>query len=313
MYPFVDGHCDTITRLADRRAELLQNDGQIDLGRLWQSGCALQVFAVWLDPYYYASPLRQTLKYLDYYFGQLEENRLEMGHVNTKADLDRHLRAGKVSTLLSLEGGEALEGELGVLRMLFQLGVRGLTLTWNNRNQLGEPASHGASAGGLTEFGKAVVREMNRLGMLVDVSHLSEAGFWDVARLAKAPFIASHSNAKAICPSGRNLTDDQIRAVADSGGVIGLNLYSSFLTQDGPADSSHLLRHAAHILEVGGEDVLGFGCDFDGIDTPPTDVPDVAALPQVFAQMEAEFGKEVTEKMTHKNFLRVLGAVLPEA
>lgn len=311
MFPFIDAHCDTMTRIADRKQFLSTNDGQVDMHRLWKSGCALQFFALWLDPYHYAHPLRQTLNYIDSYYMQIADNRDQIAHVNSRADLEANLKEGKTSALLTLEGGEALEGDMAVLHSLYRLGVRGITLTWNNRNCLGHPSAHGADAGPLTEFGREVVREMNRLGMVVDVSHLSDKGFWDVLMTSDRPVIASHSNARALCPHSRNLLDEQIKALADCGGVMGLNLYRNFLTTANEATMDDVVRHAEHILNVGGENVLGMGCDFDGIEAAPVGLEDVSKIPALFARFQQEFGERIAMKIAYDNFLRVLGNILP--
>lgn len=190
--------------------------------------------------------------------------------------------------------------------------MRALTLTWNHRNALADGAGENATGGGLTKFGKEVVREMERLGMLVDVSHLSDAGFWDVEKLAKKPFIASHSNARAVCAVQRNLTDDQLRAIAAKGGVVGLNFYPNFLAKGEKAGIEDILRHTLHMLDIMGEDHIGFGSDWDGIDNTPHDLLHLGEMPQLLARMEAELGKDILEKIREKNFLRILREVLPQ-
>ncbi len=226
MKSFVDAHCDTIVKLCGRGEELLEAPCmQLDLKRLEAFPRAVQFFAVWLDPVYYPIAMRQTMKYIAFYYKQLEKNAESIRHINTFADIIRNKEQGRHSAVLSLEGGEALEGELSALEIYHRLGVRAITLTWNHRNALADGAAENVTGGGLTRFGRDVLREMEQLNMLVDVSHLSDAGFWDVERLAQKPFIASHSNARAVCPHARNLTDDMLRALAAKGGVAGLNFY----------------------------------------------------------------------------------------
>lgn len=306
MKSFIDAHCDTIVKLANRGGELAQaEDMHLDLKRLKAFPGSLQFFAIWLDSQYYAMPMRRTMKYIDFYHTQMEKNKDTIRHIHTFADILENKRNQRLSSLLSLEGGEALEGEISALHIYYRLGVRAMTLTWSHRNALADGAAENATGGGLTKFGKEVVLEMEALGMVVDVSHLADAGFWDVEKLAKKPFIASHSNARAICPSQRNLTDDQLRALAAKGGVVGLNFYPAFL-REGDAGIDDVLRHTDHMLKIMGEDHIGFGSDWDGIDTTPKNLSHVGDMSRLLEKMEQEFGGDVMEKIREGNFLRVL-------
>lgn len=307
MKGFVDAHCDTIVKLCGRGEGLKEcPEMQLDLKRLEDYPGSVQFFAVWLDLVYYAIPMRQTMQYIAYYYRQMEENAESIRHINTFADILRNKEQGLHSAVLSLEGGEALEGELSALEIYHRLGVRAVTLTWNHRNALADGAAENATGGGLTRFGREAVREMERLGMLVDISHISDAGFWDVEKLAQKPFIASHSNARAICPHPRNLTDDMLRALAAKGGVAGLNFYPVFLREGGRAGLEDIIRHAAHMLDVAGEDHIGLGSDWDGIETTPEGLRHAGDMAALFGRMEQEFGFEITEKIREGNFLRVL-------
>lgn len=307
---FADGHCDTIVKLFHRGEKLRRNKNHLDLERMFRYEGAVQVFALWLDPMYYPIALRQTLQYLDFYQEQIAGNADLIGHVNTYEDILENQKNGKLSALLSLEGGEALEGEIAVLRLFYQLGVRMVGLTWNHRNALADGVRDRETGGGLTAFGKNVVKEMNRLGMIVDVSHLSDRGFYDVADIAEAPFIASHSNSRTICDVPRNLTDEQLRLLAVCGGVVGMNYYPVFLSKEKTSAIDDLIRHISHILDVAGEDCIGLGSDFDGIGTTPTDLRCVEDLELFFYRLRQEFGKDVEEKIREKNFHRVFQEIL---
>lgn len=310
MRSMVDAHCDTIVKLMDKQEDLLQNKGHIDLKRLEMFGTPVQFFAVWLNPSFYPISLRKTLEYIDFYYEQLEKNKKRIRHVLSYDDILKNKEDGLLSGLLSLEGGEALEGELSSLRMLYRLGVRAMTLTWNHRNALADGAAERATGGGLTLFGKAVVKEMNRLGMVVDVSHLSEAGFWDVEEIAEAPYIASHSNARGVCDAPRNLSDEQILALAKRGGVLGINLYPAFLTSHKEAAIKDILAHISYIISLAGEDCIGLGCDFDGVDKLPQGIEGVLQIKDVMQAIENEFGEEIADKIAEKNYLRVLKTIL---
>lgn len=309
MRSFVDAHCDTIVKLCDDQGELFKNEKHLDVCRLLQFQEPVQFFAVWLHPKYYEKPLEQTIKYLDFYEEQMKKNHDYISHADTFMQILDNKKNGKISAVLTLEGGEALEGQISALEMFYKRGVRGMTLTWNHRNLLADGVSQGINARGLTDFGKEVLCEMEKLGMLVDVSHLAEVGFRDVYRRAKKPFIASHSNARSICSAPRNLTDDQLRAVAATGGVVGLNFYTPFLSQEKIVGIDHILRHTAHMLQVMGEDYIALGSDFDGIDQMPAELENILGLEKLFMAFEKEFGAEVADKIMEKNMLRVLEEV----
>ncbi len=310
MIRFVDGHCDTIVKVLDYGENLLENQRHIDIKRLKECGSPLQFFAIWLDPRYYPISLRKTIQYIDFFNSQLEKNKEYLAPVYCYADIEKNQILGKISALLSIEGGEALEGDISVLRILYRLGVRAMTLTWNYRNALADGVLENQTGGGLTRFGKTVVEEMNILGMIVDISHISEKGFWDVEKIAECPYIASHSNAKAVCPAPRNLTDDQIKAIARRGGVIGLNMYPPFLSATGHANMEDVLKHIDYIIELVGDDYIGLGCDFDGIDETPSDIRHVSDIQSLMSVIEKRYGADTMEKIAERNFLRVLKKIL---
>lgn len=312
MNAFVDAHCDTITTLMRNGEELLENKGHLDLKRMKSYGAPVQVFAIWLEPIFYSSALHQTVKAIDFYYDQIEKNNTLIGHCNSFSDIRKNKMENRISSILSLEGGEALEGDLSMVRIFYQLGVRGITLTWNHRNQLADGVAETETKGGLTQFGKEVIREMNRLGMLVDVSHLSDGGFWDVVKETKAPFIASHSNSRAICNHPRNLTEEQMKAIGEKGGVIGLNFYSPFLSHSVPADLESCLSHLSYMTRKAGTDAVGLGGDFDGMDQPPVGLEEVSGMEVFFDRIRKRFGTETAEKIISKNFLRVFQEVLQE-
>lgn len=310
MRSYGDGHCDTIVRLFNESKELFANDGHIDIERLRTFRAPLQFFAIWLEPKYYPISMRQTMKYIEFYYKQIEKNSETIGHVNCFSDLLQNIEKNRISALLSIEGGEALEGEISALHTYYRLGVRSMTLTWNHRNQLADGVGERYTGGGLTKFGRDVVLEMELLGMIVDVSHLSETGFWEVDKITTKPFIASHSNARSICDVPRNLTDNQMCAIAERGGVIGLNLYPPFLSSEKQAHMEDILRHIYHMISVVGEDSIALGSDFDGIDCCPNEIYDVKDVELLFGKVEKEFGTDVAEKFSSKNLLRVLKEVI---
>lgn len=310
MVGYADGHCDTIVRLWEKNQELFSNDGHIDIVRLNKFSAPLQFFAIWLDSKYHPISMRQAMKYIEFYYSQLQKNSRVIGHINSFTDVIKNRLENKISALLALEGGEALEGEISAIHTYYRLGVRSITLTWNHRNRLADGVAEEESRGGLTRFGRQVIEEMEELGMLVDVSHLSESGFSDVVKFAKKPFIASHSNARAICDVPRNLKDNQLLKIAEKGGVVGLNLYSPFIVKYGQGEIDDILSHIQHMLSVMGEDFIALGTDFDGIHSTPKEISGVQDMDLLFISIENEFGKVVAEKIFSENLLRVLKEVL---
>lgn len=335
----VDMHCDTISELADRGEKLWENSGQLDLKRMRQSGYLLQNFALFVD-IGKSKPRERLQELYKVYCNEMLKNEDWISPVYCYDDILRNEAAGKMSALLTVEEGAVCEGRLLRLRELYAMGVRMLTLTWNYLNELGRPATcrkpgigrigiplmggygflqTGDPASldkdkGLTEIGREFVEEMERLGMIPDVSHLSDEGFYDVLANTEKPFVASHSNARSICSSQRNLTDDMIRKLAERGGCIGLNFYDKFLI-DGGSNSKELLleatiRHTRHIVNVGGVGVLGLGSDFDGIPVNAA-LPGAEAMPVLWdALKKTGFSENELDGIFWKNVLRVYREVL---
>ena len=220
-----------------------------------------------------------------------------------------------LSAILHFEGAEAIDTDLNALHVYYAAGLRSLGIVWSRHNAFGYGVPFKYPAGpdigpGLTDAGRRLVAECNALGIMVDLSHLNEAGFWDVAALTSAPLIATHSNAHALCPSPRNLTDKQLDALAESGGVVGLNYHVGFLRADGRSDQetslSEIVRHATYIADRIGVEHLALGSDFDGAKMP-TDLKDVAGLTRLTAALrEAGFSDDDLMKITHRNWIRVL-------
>ncbi len=309
---FVDAHCDTITTIMKKGGALKSNTGHIDLDRLKKYDSFVQFFAAFIAPdQAKMGALRRTLDIIDKLYREIEINKNDIMLCRNYNDIINALNSRKVAAVLTIEGGEALEGSLSVLRMLYQLGVRAITLTWNFRNQIADGVADSATNGGLTPFGREVVTEMNRLGMMVDVSHLSEAGFWDVINLSSAPIIASHSNAKKICGHSRNLTDEQLLALKKNGGVTGINLCPYFIVNEGKAELKHVIAHIEHIVGLTGEDTLGFGADFDGIDETPAGLEGVQCFPDLINELlKLNYSETLINKIAGENFLRVIKTVV---
>jgi membrane dipeptidase len=225
-------------------------------------------------------------------------------------------RPGRVAAILHLEGAEPLAPDLADLEQWYERGLRSVGPVWSRANAFAEGVpfrfpSTPDTGPGLTRAGRELVRACNRLGIVVDLSHLNEAGFWDVARLSSAPLVATHSNAHVLCQSSRNLTDAQLEAIGASGGLVGINFAVSFLREDGRQDAAtpleEIVRHAEYVAGRIGIDHVAFGSDFDGA-VVPEELGGVAGLPKLVAALRAAgFDEEAVTKVTHRNWLRVLG------
>jgi len=307
----VDAHCDTALSVFESKADLYENNFHVDLKRLLSTGQRVQFFAAFVEPRSHMNNvLTNVLSIIDVVYEAQEKYSDKIAVCKNSSDIENAVAGGKVAALLSIEGGECLNGELSVLRQLYRLGVRSMLLAWNYRNLLADGSSekHGA---GLSDFGRQVVAEMNRLGMIIDVSHLCEASFEDVLSLTQQPIIASHSNAKAICDHDRNLSDEQLLAVKKNGGVVGINFYPYFLTNSDKAGIDDIIRHIEHICSVTGEDHIGIGADYDGIECTPDGLSGAECLPALFDRMlQLNYSSTFIEKFAGQNFMRVIKQIL---
>ena len=270
---YIDLHCDTLYRLYTQEdtlpdETLWENHGHIDLSRLHKAGALAQFFACFLNR-------KQTPISESHYTDALQMIRLLKSSADRHAEVscafsfDDYLRnksAGKLSCFLTVEEGGILENDMSRLYTLYEEGIRLITLTWNYENELGFPHNMSSQSGtGLKPFGLEVIGEMERLGMLIDVSHLSDAGFEDVYQNTNKPFVASHSCCRALCGHSRNLTDRMIRMIGERQGLVGVNFYGTFLQDSGICSAEVIAEHLRHIVNVGGIDIAALGSDFDGM------------------------------------------------
>jgi membrane dipeptidase len=259
----VDSHNDFATGIAARRA-----GGVFDsLATYWvpqfqAGGVALVVAPIWISSLFVPEgALRRAIVVIDGLCREIEACSEQIELVCSWADIDRVHAAGKVGVLLAFEGAEPLGHDLAALRLFYAAGLRMMSLTWSRRNAFGDGAWENASRGGLTRLGRQAVAEMNRLGIVVDVSHASDQTARDVLEIAEGPVIASHSNARALREHPRNMPDDLLRAVARTGGVIGVTAVPSFIS-DRPATIAAWVDHLEHVVEVAGIEHVGIGADF---------------------------------------------------
>lgn len=311
----VDTHCDTLACVlrGERRLGERSSRGHVDLPRLQDAGVTGQVFACGLHVYGARSdrPTHLFLRMADCFHRELRENRERMVLATTASDLVRAKQEGKVAAILGMEDGAPIAGDLGILRMFYLLGLRVVTLVWGPRNEIGDGVSGRTDPGnGLTAFGRSLIREMNAVGMLIDVAHLNEKGFWDVVELSEDPFINSHANARALCDHPRNLTDRQIRALAERGGV--LHVVFTFLDEDPvKATLDRVLDHIDYVVNLVGPQHVGIGSDFDGLSgPPPVGLEDASCFPNITrGLLKRGYREEDIRLILGGNFLRVFRAV----
>lgn len=300
---FIDGHCDTITTALALNQSLNENNLHLDFERLKKTGNICQFFAIWLDKNLYNKGFENTKKAIDFFDKQILNTYVKKAL--SYNEVIKNYNDGFISGIVTVEGGEALEGNIDNLKKLHDLGVRLITLCWNYENELGFGATT-KSENGLKDFGMEVIKKMNELNMIIDVSHLNEAGFWDVYEKSNKAFIATHSNAFHICRHCRNLNDSQLKAIAEKGGVIGLNLYPNFLNESGNATIYDILKHTEYIINLIGDDYLTLGCDFDGIDKSPENINTVVDLKYIYEIFCKEFGEKISDKIFYKNYMEFL-------
>ena len=296
---YFDGHCDSIDRCLRLNESLIENSGHVDLSRASAFSKYTQIFAMYCK-YEHDLP-RRVYELHDRFLLETERASHLITHCRTGADI--LASPTPMCALLSIEGAELIGSAPERLEEADSWGVRLITLTWNRAN--GVSGAHQDQAErGLSDMGREFMREMQRREMLVDVSHLSERGFWDVMKYTEKAVVASHSNARAVCDHTRNVTDKQICAIAESGGVVGVNLYPFFL--GGDASMERMLRHVDHLLEVGGEQILAIGADLDGFDVPGCGMRGIEDIPMLWTALKAHgYDDALLQKMFYDNWLRV--------
>lgn len=309
QYFVIDSHCDTVQKIADHGAKLNeQGQSHVTIKGLREGKVGLQFFAAFVGPK--VKHLQRGLKLIDAYYHMLDTYPDDFLQVLKYDDIEKAREQKKIGAMLTVEGGDVLEGELFNLRMLYRLGVRAMTLTWNYRNEIADGALEDKSLGGLSTFGHTVIKEMNRLGMLADVSHLSEKGFYDVMEISEKPIAASHSNAWSICRHPRNLKDDQIRLLHQKKGVMGMNFYPPFLSKEA-ANMGDIIKHIEYIAALVGTDVIGFGSDFDGIEETPAGITGPEDYVSIIEELlKLNYKEEEIRKMAGGNYLRLLKEIL---
>lgn len=304
-----DGHCDTILRSYQDGRSFLENSGHLDLKRMAAHGCWAQFFAIFWDKEEHSGkPLWERFREEHAVFDrQMEANRDLVRLCRTAEEAEGAWAAGKQAAFLSVEGAELLDCDLVKLGQAYEIGVRAVNLTWNYENAL-SGSNVQAPEKGLTDRGRVFVKRMQELGMLVDVSHLSDPGFWDVIELAEKPVFASHSNARALCAHPRNLTDEQFSAIIRNNGVAGLNMCDEFLGAAPNVDT--VVDHVEHWLGLGGEKSISLGGDWDGISHPPKGISGIQDLDKLVERLlRRNYSEDLIRDLLCNNLMRVVSEV----
>ena len=339
--PVFDGHNDMLLRFllntgTEKECSFFNetDKGHIDLPRSRKGGFSGGLFAMFTPSKFNTAGISfdpsdpENFKPVDQAFALNFTNRMfalasrlereskgELVIARSSGKVREALAAGQLAMVMHIEGAEAIDAEFDALEVLYAAGLRSIGPVWSRKNIFadGVPMAFPSSpdtGGGLTDVGRALVRNCNDLGVMIDLSHITEKGFWDVAKISDRPLVASHSNAHSLCPSARNLTDRQLDAIRESNGLVGVNFHVPFLREDGKHDPStpldQIVRHTAYLLEKLGEDGVALGSDFDGCLVPDA-LGDVAGLPKLLEQFRvAGFGEAVIRKIASENWLNLL-------
>lgn len=319
-----DLHCDTIDALAMRDAtdfaamvgtiegDMASNTLQLAFDRMLGVGPWCQCYAVWvpdnLSLFSAEDPLSFYRIARDYFKQQMVANSQLVAQVRDAREIDDVLASGRVAAMLTVENGSPIGHDLGIVDELAEDGVKMLTLTWNGKNTI---ASGSDTSDGLSHFGREAVHALEDHKIVVDVSHLNDEGFWDLMKVVRRPIAASHSNLRALCSHSRNLTDDQFRAIMGTGGIVGLNYFRGFVSEryvkdgwvlhdDGEVTADELYAHIERFLDLGGENHISLGSDFDGSETPEwlSSAEQVAGF---HTGVLGRFGSTITEKLFFEN------------
>ncbi len=301
----MDAHNDTPYRMYFEHGALYENEFHNSIKK--QKGFrTLLFYAIFMDPEKlkkFPSPRAYFDTLYDYFVKELSQNKESVEWVT---DASTFTKSQKQQAILTVEGGGLIES-VETVDYLWSKKIKILTLTWNDSNPLGSSAMSGDS-GGLSALGKEVIKKMNSLGMVADLSHASDSTFWDVMKVTQKPVLVSHSNARSLCNHPRNITDEMFLALCENGGVLGINFYPTFLEQESEkANLESIFNHIEHFLELGGEDHIGFGSDFDGVDALPKGITDFSSFSDILSEMEKRnYPKTLIDKLFYQNMMRIL-------
>lgn len=306
---FIDLHCDTASMMYYKKQHLMKNYFSIDTEKLKKGNASAQFFAFFID----SKKLEIKKEFDNMYdnFMHEMESSSDICIAESYNDYKNNVLKKKISALLTIEEGQVLEGCMNNLYDAYEKGIRLITLTWNYENSIGYPNCRKEFMNlGLKEFGINLISEMNRLGVIIDTSHLSDGGFYDVAKFSRKPFAASHSNSREVRNHPRNLTDDMIRVLADKGGIMGLNYCNSFVGSEKITSIEGLINHVSHIVNVGGQEVLALGSDFDGIENE-VEFKNPSHIDMFYTALQRKgYSDDFIDKLFYKNAERFIKDVL---
>ena len=298
----IDAHNDTAYRMYFEKQPLCINNLQIDLQKQ-KSVKTLLLFAIFMDPEKmrgFSTPFSYFSAVYENFLKELQENSNILHFTRSSKDF---LLSNTHQAMLTLEGGSLIDS-LEMVDYLLEKQFKVITLTWNDSNRLATSAVSG-DVSGLSPFGCEVLRKMNDSAMVADLSHASDKTFWDVMGLTQKPVLVSHSNSRTLCNHPRNITDDMFRALMENGGVLGINFYPPFLGKNASLET--IFSHMEHFLELGGENHLGFGSDFDGVDCLPYGISDISSYEAILSEMKRRgYSQSLIEKIFYKNMMRIL-------
>ncbi len=307
-----DAHADILWQMEQKGGEFYgSSDLQASAQKLAMGGVRAQVFALYVSPE--ESPdtqLHHVMRQLDLFYDQIV-GPVGVVAVSSWSDFFLAEQAGQLAGLLSIEGAGCLQGDPAILRALWRLGVRGIGFTWNWANDLADGCLEPRN-GGLTTLGRVLLAEVDRLPMWMDIAHLSDAGVKDVLTLTSGPIMASHANCRSVYPHPRNLTDEVIRELIIRQGWLGLVFEGNFVAGHPQSDIQDLLRHLDYVLKLGGDDIVGFGSDFDGASHLLKGLEDASAYRKLAEILVERYGKSLAEKVLFNNFRGFLRRVLPD-
>lgn len=302
MVNFFDLHCDTLSKALNEDKKLYENNFHISLKRAQKYENYIECFAVWIPDEFRGEAatdlFNRAYKKLIFEQKNNEDNFLIC---KDATDIEELVNSRcTIGAILTVEGGAVLGGKLENVKYLRDKGVRIMTLTWNGTCEVGDGVGV-PSAGGLSEFGRKAVKEMEKCGIIVDVSHASEKMFYDVCEISEKPFIATHSNSKKMCSHRRNLTDEQFKIISGRGGIVGINFCKDFLSDKNFPNLDDIIKHVDHFLELGGENTIAFGSDFDGCDVP-NEIAGIEYIENLYEYfLKKNYNQNVVDKMFFDN------------
>ena len=306
---YFDLHCDTITECTLQNCELNKNNLHISLERARVFKVFGQVYAIYIpDEFHGNSAILRFEEVYAKFISERDKNKEFISLCGNAQDIENAIKIEKNPCILSIEGSAALGGDMSKLYEYYNKGVRIITITWNGSCEAGD-GIRAESSKGLTPFGFELIKNMTDLNMIIDVSHISDKGFDDIARHTDRPFIASHSNSRTICDNKRNVTDEQFKEIVSRKGLCGLNLYSFFIKRNKKVTFKDIIYHIEHFLTLGGENTIAIGADFDGIldSTPmPDDITGVEGMTKLYDLLQKHYTKSVTDKIFYDNAYKFL-------